>query len=538
MTKLFMPAREYNKEVFDYLSKLSFCVASDGTPDEEATKSEIEKIVAKAPKLFYKLKLKNVQSTIEYLKEVYGELPTVLKIISKSITPLNIPSKTLTRTFNFYSIYGQEYVDAFQESPSIILCSPTKYIKLKKALVPVLGQEATERYLSSFSKVKWALFNTSTKYDLADINNVFLKEFSQEDVQTIILRSNYLYNHSADFYIQLFSQLKTLTNDQQLDFKTKLLNRPDSILLIQESSTTRPSRRKNPTGKERNRDKIGGENVLSEQINGEYSEETINKSKYEEEEARKVIESYLKKSKLQCKFLDEEFKGLLKNYRQLVAPETIGQHMEFITILHESFNFDLDDLKALTILRTCGQAKKVVDDYLKKVLLRKGQYRPKALIKALQPSAKNDVIFKLLPSASKKLAKRLSIEGCKDVHSCEVLDTIGHDVQKLLLDNPELADAFPEIKKEFICKDRQNKQNIPGIVEKNDYFKGKSELCHYAKHLFYAEKKELEILNQQISEANGNNDLVQAQMIEQEADEKEKDIRILEYYTTKERAYF
>ena len=536
MTKLFMPARDYNKEVFDYLSKLSFCVASDGTPDEEATKSEIEKIVAKAPKLFYKLKLKNVQSTIEYLKEVYGELPTVLKIISKSITPLNIPSKTLTRTFDFYSIYGQEYVDAFQESPSIILSSPTKYIKLKNALIPVLGEEATEKYLSSFSKVKWALFNTSTKYDLADINNVFLKEFSQEDVQTIILRSNYLYNHSADFYIQLFSQLKTLTNDQQLDFKTKLLNRPDSILLIQESSTTRLSRRKNPTGKERNRDKIGGENVLSEQINGEYSEETINKSKYEEEEARKVIESYLKKSKLQCKFLDEEFKGLLKNYRQLVAPETIGQHMEFITILHESFNFDLDDLKALTILRACGQAKKVLDDHKKNVITRKGQYRPKALLKAFSQNATNDVVLKLLPSASKKLAARLTIERGDYVHCCVVLDTIGHHIHQLLLSKPELADAFPEIKKEFICKDRQNQQEIPVIVDKNTYFKENAELHHCAKHLLYSKRRELESYDQRIFEANENNDFVQAQNIKQESDETEKDLRILEYYTTKERA--
>lgn len=522
MAKLLMPARYYNSEVFDYLKSLVYCADID----ENAAESEIEKIVQKAPVLFSQLKLANVEKVVKTLKELYGTYPEVLNMIKKSITPLALKPETVTKTINFFTtIYGQEYLETLKETPSNIICSPNKYEKLANALSSVLTKEEIAEFLKSFNRVKWPLFYTSTKYDLEAVNEVLLQEYSREDVKKILFNSNTIYSRDVDFYVQLFSQLKGLTRNQQQDFKTKLLNNPDSILNPIYKKQTASKKQTQKTGKTK-AVKTSENSELDEDKTGLYGEDLINRTKGSESEARMIIEAYLKKSKINFSFLDEEFKGILKNYQTLASSEKVGQHMELVSFLHSNFGFSVDTLKALTIMRSCYQARPLVEEYKRKAKISKNTYHPDVLLTCLKKSDVNDVVLKGINSSARKLASRIATESGHYIKFRYLLNDSCYKLKRAFNAHPELAGAFPEIKLEFASPEK-------AIARKDQYFVSRGQILACALNLRNQKAKELETYDEKIFFANHARDYSTASELQETSNQLEDDVKLLSHYVNR-----
>ncbi len=491
MAKLLKPARTYNPEVFDYLKSLHFQAVAEGDAE-----SEIEKVVQKAPANFSKLELTNVQQVVALFKNLYGSYADVLHMIKNSVTPLLFKADSTKRKITFFaSQYGDEYLQTIKETPSSIICSKNKYNTLQAALKNVLTEEEASEYLKSYKRVKWALFNTSTKFDLAKVNEILLSEYSRDDVKKILFNSCTIYSRDSDFYVQLFSQLQELTLLQQQDFKTKLLNNPDAILFPLTKRHVPAKTKKQKTEKSKPH-KTHELSELDEEKCGDYSEDLLEKTKFSKDEARRVIEAYLRKSQIKLDFLDEEFNGLLKNYSVIASRETVAQHEQLISTLYSKHNFTTNTLKALTILRSAHQAKPMLDKLIKDANIVEEEndeeaaavnvtYDAYKLCNCLQSREVSDVLLKNIWSSAKTLAKRITKESGSWVHDRAILNKSSFALATAFSHNLELQESFPEVATTF-----SNARNATGL--KDEYFQTRSLIMDCTDDLAETIKKEIQ----------------------------------------------
>ena len=490
MAKLLKPARTYNPEVFDYLKSLHFQAVAEGDAE-----TEIEKVVQKAPANFSKLELTNVQQVVALFKNLYGSYADVLHMIKNSVTPLLVKADSTKRKITFFaSQYGDEYLQTIKETPSSIICSKNKYNTLQAALKNVLTEEEASEYLKSYKRVKWALFNTSTKFDLAKVNEILLKEYSRDDVKKILFNSCTIYSRDSDFYVQLFSQLQELTILQQQDFKTKLLNNPDAILFPLTKRHVPAKTKKQKTEKSKPH-KTHELSELDEEKRGDYSEDLLEKTKFSKDEARGVIEAYLRKSQIKLDFLDEEFNGLLKNYSVIASRENVAQHEQLISTLYSKHSFTTDTLKALTILRSAHQAIPMLDQLIKDANIVQSTcgdeaaviyttYDPAKLYTSLQ-SREAYVLLKNIWSSAKTLAKRITKESGSWVHDRTILNKSSFALATAFRHNLELRESFPEVATTF-----STARKATGL--KDEYFQTRSLIMDCTDDLAETIKKEIQ----------------------------------------------